>query len=191
MGRLIYSGIVSLDGYINDASGGFDWAAPDEEVHSFVNDLERSAGTYLYGRRMYEVMKAWETVPELPDQSAVMLDYAQLWRAADKVVFSTTLEAASTPRTRIEPGFDPGAVARLKAVEERDISIGGPALAAAAIAAGLVDECRMFVCPVVVGGGTAFFPDDVRLDLELLDEHRFASGIVYLRYRSRAPIPID
>jgi dihydrofolate reductase len=191
MGRLIYSGIVSLDGYINDVSGGFDWAAPDEEVHSFVNDLERSAGTYLYGRRMYEVMKAWETVPELPDQSAVMLDYAQLWRAADKVVFSTTLEAASTPRTRIEPGFDPGAVARLKAVEERDISIGGPALAAAAIAAGLVDECRMFVCPVVVGGGTAFFPDDVRLDLELLDEHRFASGIVYLRYRSRAPIPID
>jgi dihydrofolate reductase len=185
MGRLISTGIVSLDGYINDASGNFDWAAPDEEVHAFVNQLERSAGTYLYGRRLYEVMKVWEFVPQLPDQSAVMLDYAELWRAADKIVFSTSLTAASTPRTRIERTFDPDAVARLKADDERDISIGGPTLAAGAIAAGLVDEYRLFLCPVLVGGGTAFFPDGAGADLELLDEHRFGSGVVYLRYASR------
>jgi dihydrofolate reductase len=185
MGRLISTGIVSLDGYINDSSGKFDWAAPDEEVRAFVNRLERSAGTYLYGRRLYEVMKVWETVPQLPDQSALMLDYADLWRAADKVVFSTSLTEASTPRTRIERSFDPDAVVRLTADDERDISIGGPTLAAAAIAAGLVDEYRLFVCPAIVGGGTAFFPDGARADLQLLDERRFPSGIVYLRYASR------
>jgi dihydrofolate reductase len=185
MGRLISTGIVSLDGYINDASGKFDWAAPDEEVHAFVNHLERSAGTYLYGRRLYEVMKVWESVPQLPDQSTVMLDYAELWRAADKIVFSTSLTTVPTPRTRIERTFDPDAVARLKADDERDISIGGPTLAATAIAAGLVDEYRLFVCPVLVGGGTAFFPDGAGSGLELLDERRFASGVVYLRYASR------
>ncbi|WP_411720900.1 dihydrofolate reductase family protein [Mycetocola sp.] len=185
MGRLIYSGIVSLDGFINDATGNFDWAAPDEEAHAFVNDLERSAGTYLYGRRLYEVMTVWETVPQLPDQSPVMLDYAELWRSADKIVFSTSLSAASTPRTRIERHFDADAVARLKQDDERDISIGGPTLAAAAIAAGLVDEYRLVVCPVVVGGGTSFFPDGVRADLGLLDEHRFPSGLVFLRYAPR------
>lgn len=186
MGRLIYTGIVSLDGYINDATGNFDWAAPDEEVHAFINDLERSAGTYLYGRGMYEVMKFWETVPDLPDQPDVMLDYAELWRAADKLVYSTSLESASTPRTRIERRFDPDAVARLKADEERDISIGGPTVAAAAMAAGLVDEYRLFLCPVLVGGGTAFFPDGARVGLELLDERHFESGIVYVRYANHA-----
>ncbi|MET0932164.1 MAG: dihydrofolate reductase family protein [Mycetocola sp.] len=182
MGRLIYSGIVSLDGYINDTAGNFDWAAPDEEVHAFVNDLERSAGTYLYGRRMYEVMKVWETVPELPDQSGVMLEYADVWRGADKIVFSRSLASATTPRTRIEREFDPDAVARLKAEREPDISIGGPTLAATAVAAGLVDEYRLFLCPVLVGGGTPFFPDGSDAGLELLDERRFVSGIVYLRY---------
>ncbi|WP_167043574.1 dihydrofolate reductase family protein [Salinibacterium sp. ZJ454] len=185
MGRLIYAGIVSLDGYINDAAGNFDWAAPDEEVHAFINDLERSAGTYLYGRRMYEVMKFWQTVPQQPDESAVMLDYAEVWRAADKIVFSTSLEAVDTPRTRLERTLDPDAVARLKADEESDLAIGGATLAASAIAAGLVDEFGLFLVPFIVGGGTPFFPDGVRAGLRLEDERRFASGIVYLRYTSR------
>lgn len=182
MGRLIYTGIVSLDGYINDASGNFDWAAPDEEVHAFINDLERSATTYLYGRRMYDVMKVWQTVPDMPDQSEVMLDYADLWRRADKIVFSRSLESVSTPRTRVEKRFDPDAVARLKEEEERHISIGGPTLAAAAVAAGLVDEYQLFLCPVLVGGGTPFFPNGSPAGLDLLDERRFETGIVYLRY---------
>ncbi|WP_166870808.1 dihydrofolate reductase family protein [Salinibacterium sp. ZJ450] len=185
MGRLNYTGIVSLDGYINDAAGNFDWAAPDEEVHAFINDLERSAGTYLYGRRMYEVMKFWQTVPEQPDESAVMIDFAEVWRAAEKIVFSTSLEAVDTPRTRIERTFDPYAVARLKADQERDLSIGGATLAATAIAAGLVDEFHLFLTPVIVGGGTPFFPDGVKAGLRLEDERRFASGIVYLRYTSQ------
>ena len=185
MGRLIYTGIVSLDGYINDDSGNFDWAAPDEEVHAFVNELESTAGLYLYGRRMYEVMRVWETVADLPGQTAVMLDYAELWRGAEKIVFSTTLESASTPRTRIERSFDPDAVARLKAGESRDISIGGPTLAAAAVAAGLVDEFRLFVCPVLVGGGTPFLPRGGVVGLDLLEERRFASGVVCLRYAAR------
>jgi dihydrofolate reductase len=184
MGRLVYTGIVSLDGYINDASGNFDWAAPDEEVHAFVNGLEQSVGTYLYGRRMYEVMKVWQTEPRLSDPSSAMFDYAALWRGADKVVFSTSLQAASTPRTRIERRFDPDAVARLKE-GERDISIGGPTLAAAAITAGLVDEYRLIVCPVLVGGGMAFFPAGAEAELALAEVRRFASGDLYLRYVSR------
>ena len=180
MGKLIYSTIASLDGYVADASGTFDWAAPDDEVHAFVNDLERPVGTYLYGRRMYEVMAAWET---LDDEEPVMRDFAEIWRAAEKVVYSTTLDAASTARTRIERSFDPDAVRRMKASAERDISVGGPTLAAHAIAAGLVDEYRMFLTPVLVGGGTHAFPADVRIQLELVDERRFASGVVYLRYR--------
>jgi dihydrofolate reductase len=177
---LVYSVIASLDGYTADAEGKFDWATPDEEVHAFVNDLERGIGTYLYGRRMYETMVYWETVP-LAGQSPVATDFAEIWRAADKVVYSTTLTAASSARTRIEPRFDPEAVRALK--QRGDVSVGGPGLAASVIQAGLVDECHLFVTPVVVGGGTAVFPDGVRIGLDLVDEHRFASGIVYLRYR--------
>ena len=184
MARLTYSAITSLDGYVADRDGRFDWAEPDQEVHTFVNDLERSAGTYLYGRRMYEVMVAWETVA-LADQPPFIRDYAEIWRAADKVVYSRTLEAVSSARTRIERAFDPGAVRRMKASAGRDLRVGGPNLAARAIEAGLVDEWHLFVAPVVVGGGTRFLPDDVRLDLELVDERCFAGGMVHLRYRSR------
>jgi dihydrofolate reductase len=181
MARLIYSAIASLDGYVADEDGRFDWAAPDDEVHAFVNDQERPIGTYLYGRRMYEVMQAWETM-DTPAPS-VERDFAQIWRAADKVVYSTTLEAVPTARTRLERRFDPDAVRELKATAERDLSIGGPHLAAAALRAGLVDECQLYLSPVVVGGGTRALPDGVRAPLELLGEHRFGSGVVHLRYR--------
>ena len=183
MARLIYSAIASLDGYVADERGRFDWAAPDEDVHAFVNDLERPVGTYLYGRRMYETMVAWETMRVAGEPPAVR-DFAELWRAADKVVYSRTLERASSARTRIERDFDPEAVRRLKASAERDISVGGPHLAAGAIRAGLVDEYGLFVVPVAVGGGTRWLPDGVWLELELLDERRFAGGVVHLRYRA-------
>jgi dihydrofolate reductase len=183
--KLIYSAITSLDGYVADEDGKFDWAEPDEEVHAFVNDLERAIGTYLYGRRMYEVMVLWETAHTLPDQPPLIRDYARIWQAADKVVYSTTLEKASSARTRIERDFDPDAVRRMKATAERDLSVGGPTLAAKAIAAGLVDECHLFLSPVVVGGGTRSLPDDVRWDLELLGERRFGNGTVHLHYRTR------
>ena len=183
MTRLIYTAIASLDGYVADEDGGFDWAAPDEEVHAFVNDLERSVGTYLYGRRLYDVMVAWETLPTDPDQQPVLRDYAQLWQAAEKIVYSRTLEGASSSRTRLERDFDPAAVLELKAAGDRDLSVGGPLLAAEAIRAGLVDECRLFVTPVVVGGGLRALPDPVRLGLELMEERSFGGGVVYLRYR--------
>jgi dihydrofolate reductase len=183
--ELIYSAITSLDGYVADEEGNFDWAAPDDEVHAFVNDLERPIGTYLYGRRMYEVMTYWETAHTVPDQPPVILDYAQIWQGADKVVYSTTLEETSSARTRIERDFDSEAVRQMKATAERDLSVGGPGLASQAIAAGLVDELHLFVAPVVVGGGTRSLPDDVRWNLELLDERRFGNGVVYLRYRTR------
>ena len=181
-GVLVYSVITSLDGYTADADGKFDWAAPDEEVFALINDLERGVGTYLYGRRMYEVMLYWETV-SLEGQSPAGRDFAALWRSADKIVYSTTLRAASSARTRIEPRFDPEAVRALK--RHGDISVGGPGLAAAAIRAGLVDEYQLFVTPVVVGGGTSVFPDGVRAGLDLVDQRRFGSGVVYLRYRPR------
>jgi dihydrofolate reductase len=181
---LIYSAITSLDGYVADEDGRFDWAEPDEEVHRFVNDLERPVGTYLYGRRMYEVMRFWETAGGA-DQPPVARDYAEIWRAADKIVYSKTLESVSSARTRIERDFDPEAVRQLKATADRDLSVGGPSLAGQALAAGLVDECQFFVTPVVVGGGIRSLPDGLRLDLELLDERRFGSGVVYLRYRTR------
>jgi dihydrofolate reductase len=179
---LVYSVIASLDGYTADAEGKFDWAEPDEEVFAFVNEVERGIGTYLYGRRMYETMAGWETVP-LDGQSAAFRDFAGIWRAADKVVYSTTLKAASSARTRIEPRFDAEAVRALK--QRGDVTVGGPGLAASAIQAGLVDEYHLFVTPVVVGGGIAVFPDGVRVGLDLVDERRFASGVVYLRYRAR------
>ena len=185
MAKLIYSAIMSLDGYVADQNGNFDWAAPDEEVHAFVNDLVRPIGTYLYGRRMYAVMVAWETMPTLPDQPPVMRDFAQLWRAAEKVVFSRTLRTVSSARTRIERVFDPEAVRQLKAAARRDLTVGGPALAAQAISSGLVDECHLFVTPILVGGGTPALPSKVRLELELLDERRFGNGVVHLQYRTR------
>jgi len=183
MARLIYSAIASLDGYVADEAGKFDWAEPDEEVHRLVNDLERPVGTYLYGRRMYEVMAYWETAHALPDQPPFVRDFAAIWQAADKIVYSKTLETAATARTRIERDFDPETVRQLKASAERDITVGGPDLAAQAIRDGLVDELQLFVAPAVVGGGKRSLPDHVRLKLELLDERRFGSGVVYLRYR--------
>ena len=185
MGRLSYTAVASLDGYVNGKDGGFEWAAPDEEVHAFVNDLERPIGTYLLGRRMYETMRFWETPDAMNDPSPVARDFAQIWRAADKVVYSTTLDDVSTARTRIERAFDPDAVRRMKTEAAQDISIGGPHLAAHALRAALVDELDLFITPVVVGGGTHWLPHDVRLDLEPLDVHRFAGGVVYLRYRTR------
>jgi dihydrofolate reductase len=184
LARLIYSAIASLDGYTADEAGNFDWAAPDEELHAFVNDLERDVGTHLYGRRMYEAMAVWETM-DVSAEPEVMRDYAGIWRAADKVVYSRTLATPSTPRTRIERDFDPQAVRRMKEAAGRDISVGGPGLAAHALRAGIVDEIQLFLVPAVVGGGTRALPDGLRVDLELLDERRFAGGAVYLRYQSR------
>jgi dihydrofolate reductase len=181
--KLIYSAITSLDGYVADTDGTFQWAAPDEEVHAFVNDLEREIGTALYGRRMYEVMVAWEHPETFADDHPITRDYAQIWQAADKVVFSTTLETVSSERTRIERRFEPDEVRRLKVDSDRDLSVGGPTLAAEALRTGLVDECHLFLTPIVVGGGTASLPDGVRLGLELLDERRFANGVVHLHYR--------
>jgi dihydrofolate reductase len=186
MAKLIYSAITSLDGYVADEDGNFDWAAPDEEVHRFVNDLERSVGTYLYGRRMYETMVYWETAHTVADQTPFVKDFTAIWQAADKIVYSKTLEQASSTRTRIERDFDPEAVRQMKAAADRDITVGGPGLAAQALKAGLVDECHLFVGPIVVGGGNQSLPDDLRLELELLDERRFGNGVVYLRYRTRA-----
>lgn len=182
MGRLRYGGLVSLDGYLTDAEGDFDWAAPDAEVHACVNDLERPVGTYLYGRRMYEVMRYWETEPSGADAHPAERDYAELWRKAAKVVFSRTLDAATTARTRLERNFDPGFVRALKRSSASDLSIGGAGIAAAALRAGLIDELAMFVNPVVVGGGTRFLPRDLRLGLRLLEERRFGNGVVLLRY---------
>ncbi len=185
MAKLIYSAITSLDGYVADANGNFDWAVPDEKVHTFVNDLERQVGTYLYGRRMYEVMVYWETETSIPDQPRFVRDFGEIWRAADKIVYSRTLETVSSARTRIERDFDPGAVGRMKASAGRDLSVGGPELAAHAIRAGLVDEFHLFLTPIVVGGGTRSLPDDVRVELELLDERRFGNGMTHLHYRTR------
>ena len=194
MAKLIYSAITSLDGYVADEPGKFDWAAPDAEVHAFVNDLERPVGTYLYGRRMYEVMLFWETAG-IRDEPPVIQDYAQIWRAADKIVYSKTLGSPSSARTRIERELDPREIERLKASTEQDISIGGPELAAHALSAGLVDELHVFMVPIVVGAGTRFLPNNVRLGLDLLDERRFGGGVIYLHYRighlSRAASVVD
>ena len=182
MGRLVYSVIVSLDGYVDDAEGGFAWAMPDEEVHAYVNDLMRPIGTHLYGRRLYAVMAGWQTLGTSPDESAVTRDFGELWRGADKVVYSTTLDEVSTPRTRLERSFDLDAVRSLVAASDRDVLVGGPGLAEHALRAGLVDEIGVVVAPVVVGGGTAYLPDRLRLDLRLLEERRFANGFAALRY---------
>jgi dihydrofolate reductase len=182
--NLIYSALTSLDGYVADRDGNFDWAEPDEEVHTFVNDLERPVGTHLYGRRMYEVMVAWESPDMVADQPPVIQDYAGIWRAAEKVVYSRTLETVASARTRIEREFDPAAVRNMKARATSDLSIGGPDLAGQAFRAGLVDECHLFLAPIVVGGGTRSLPDDVRVQLELVGERRFDNGVVHLHHRT-------
>ena len=184
MAKLIYSSIASLDGFVADEDGNFDWAEPDEEVHTVVNDLVRPVGTFLLGRRMYEVLVAWETM-NTTGQPHFIEDFGEIWRAADKVVYSTTLEEVSSAKTRIERVFDPDAVREMKAEAERDIGVGGPNLAARAIEAGVVDEWHLFLTPIVVGGGTRLFPDDVHVELELVDERRFGNGVVHLRYRTR------
>jgi dihydrofolate reductase len=183
MPKLIYQAIASLDGYIEDEAGNFDWAAPDGEVHAFVNELERPIGTYLYGRRMYETMVFWETVSTEADQSVESRDFDKIWRAAEKIVYSRNLETVSSERTRIERDLDPDAVRRLKETSKADITIGGAELAAGALALGLVDECHLFLGPILVGGGKRALPDKLRAQLELLDERRFRNGVVYLRYR--------
>jgi dihydrofolate reductase len=185
MARLIYSAIASLDGYVEDAQGKIDWAAPDEEVHAFVNDAERPIGTYLYGRRMYETMVPWETTIFGGDQGAVGQDFAEIWRAAEKIVYSRTLQTPSSGRTRIERDFRPGAVRQLKQSSARDITVGGAELAGEAIAAGLVDECHLYLVPILLGGGKRALPGNVRAQLGLLAERRFPSGVVHLHYALR------
>jgi dihydrofolate reductase len=183
MARLLYTTIASLDGYVADSSGAFDWAAPDTEVHAFVNDLERDVGTYLCGRRLYEVMAYWETAAT--DGDGIEHDYARIWQAADKVVYSRTSTEVTTARTTLERDFDPAVVARFVADADRDVSVGGPTLAAQALRAGIVDEVALLRVPVVVGGGTASLPDGIRLDLDLLDARRFTGGTTYARYAVR------
>jgi dihydrofolate reductase len=189
MAKLIYSAITSLDGYIEDTTGSFGWAEPDEEVHTFVNELERPLGTYLYGRRMYETMRYWESPPDLEQHAPYAQDYARIWQAAEKVVYSTTLQSAATARTRIEREFDPEAIRQLKATAAADLGIGGANLAARAIDAMLVDEIQLFLAPIIVGGGKRALPENgVQAELELLDARRFANGMVYLRYKLRRQV---
>jgi len=186
MAKLIYSAIASADGYVEDATGSFDWAAPDEELHCFVKDLERPVGTYLYGRRMYETMLYWETAHTVPGQPFSVREFTGIWQAAEKIVFSKTLESVSSARTRIERDLDSGMVRQLKSAAEHDMTVGGADLAGQAIKAGLVDELQLFLVPIVVGGGKRALPNGIRSNLELLDTQRFASGAVYLRYRPRS-----
>jgi dihydrofolate reductase len=183
MAKLIYVVNVSLDGYIEDAHGGFEWTAPNDEVFTFITDLVRPAGTYLYGRRLYETMAVWETQPDLAAQSELMAEFANVWQAADKIVYSTTLDAVSTTNTRLERRFDADSVREMKASAASDLTVGGATLAAHAFNAGLVDECQLFIHPVLVGEGKPAFPSDARFQLDLLEEHRFGNGVVNLRYR--------
>jgi dihydrofolate reductase len=186
MAKLIYTAISSLDGYIADAEGNFDWSVPDQEVHRFVNDLERPIGTYLLGRRMYEVMRYWDSASTDNDEPSAGQEYAKIWQARDKIVYSKSLNRVSAGKTRIEREFQPEAIKHLKATATRDVSVGGPTLAAQALKLGLVDECHLLLSPVVVGGGNPALPDNVRLGLELLDERRFGNGVVHLHYRVKA-----
>jgi dihydrofolate reductase len=182
MGRLIYMTIASLDGYVADREGDFGWAAPGEEAHAFVNDLVRPVGTHLYGRRMYETMRGWETDPSLAAHGPVTADFAAIWQAAEKIVYSRTLTAVDTARTRIERTFDPAAVRAMKAAAPADLTVSGPGLAAHALRAGLVDDLHLLLAPAVVGGGNPALPADLRLQLELRGQRSFPDGMVYLRY---------
>ena len=183
MARLIYVSNVSLDGFIEDEHGGFEWTEPDDEQFAFITDLIRPVGTYLYGRRLYETMAVWETDPALAAQSELRADFAHVWQAGDKIVYSTTLDAVSTAKTRLEGRFDPEVIRRLKDTASRDLMVGGANLAALAFSAGLIDECHLFICPSVVGRGKPSLPSDLRAQLELLDERRFDNGVVYVRHR--------
>ena len=183
MSKLIYIANVSLDGYIEDSHGNFDWTEPSDDYFAFITDLVRSAGTYLYGRRLYEAMAVWETDPAVAARSELTSDFADVWQAANKVVYSTTLHEVSTAKTQLERTFDPNAIRDLKASAAKDLTVGGPNLAAHAFKAGLVDECQLFICPVFVGAGKPSLPRDMRAELELLDERRFSSGVLHLRYR--------
>ncbi|WP_152365358.1 dihydrofolate reductase family protein [Microlunatus speluncae] len=185
MGRLIYSMITSLDGYAEDANGDFGWTATEDDVHAFVTEEYAGVGTYLYGSRMYQTMVYWETADQLPDQPQVIYDYARVWQAADKIVYSATLTETASQRTRLERSFDPEQIRRLKAESDHDLTVDGPTLAATAIKAGLVDEIHQIVCPVIVGGGNRFFPEGVRLDLDLVSERRFANGVLHLRFQRK------
>jgi len=184
MAKLIYVTPTSLDGYIADETGDFEWAAPDEEAHAFINDLVRLIGTYLYGRRMYQTMAVWETPDVIPGPTPAILDFARIWQAADKIVYSKSLETVATRKTRLERDFDPEVVRGLTSRLHHDVTVGGPTLAAHAIRAGLVDEYHLFVAPVILGGGKPVLPGNLRATLELLDERRFDTGMVYLRYRA-------
>jgi len=183
MAKLIYVSNVSLDGYVEDEHGSFDWTVPDDELFAFITDLVRPIGAYLYGRRMYDTLAVWETDPSLAAQSERMADFASLWQAADKVVYSTTLDAVSTARTRLERNFDAASVRDMKASATSDLTVGGPHLAGQALKAGLVDECHLFIRPILIGGGKPALPSDTRADLELLDDRRLSNGVMYLRYR--------
>ena len=186
MAKLIYSALTSVDGYVSDEAGNFDWAVPDEQVHAFINELERPIGTYLYGRKMYETMAGWETPDAIPDRTPAMLEFARIWQAADKIVYSRTLQTVCTAKTRLERKFDPEAIRELKADATRDVAVGGPVLAAHAIRAGLVDEYHVFVAPIIVGGGNPYLPGKVRVKLELIDERGFDNGMVHVRYRAKS-----
>ncbi len=183
MAKLIYVANVSLDGYVEDVHGSFDWTEPSAEVFTFITDLVRPVATYLYGRRMYETMAPWEVDPTLAAQSELVADFAHVWQAADKTVYSTTLHAVSTAKTRLQRRFDPDSVRRMKASAASDVTVGGSTLAAHAFNAGLIDECQLFVYPVLVGKGKPAFSGDARVQLDLLEEHRFGDGVVNLRYR--------
>ena len=183
MAKLIYASNVSLDGFIEDEHGSFDWTAPSDDVFAFITNLVRPVGTHLYGRRLYETMAVWETDPALAAQSELMADFAQVWQSADKVVYSTTLDAVSTGKSRLERCFDPDAIRRMKANTNRDLTVGGAILAAHAFRAGLVDECHLFIHPVVLGRGKPSLPGEPRIKLDLLDERRFVNGVVYVGYR--------
>jgi len=185
MAKLIYAAISSLDGYVADSEGNFDWSMPSEEVHRFVNNLERRIGTYLYGRRMYEVMRYWETASTGNGEPSAGQEFAKMWQATDKIIYSRSLENVSTARTKLEREFDPAVIRRMKADASRDIAVSGPTIAGQAMKLGLVDECHLFLSPIVVGGGTPALPDNVRIQLELLDERRFGNGVVHLHYRVR------
>jgi dihydrofolate reductase len=184
MAHSIYIANTSLDGYTEDMDGKFDWTTPEEEGFSFITNIVRAIGTHIYGRRMYQTMMVWETDPNLAAESPLRRDFAELWQAADKIVYSRTLEAVSTRRTQVERNFDPEAIRQLKKAVEQDVLIGGPELAAQAFQSGLIDECHLFIAPIILGGGKQSLPDNVRLELELLEERRFRNGVVYLRYRT-------
>jgi dihydrofolate reductase len=185
MARLVYAVLASLDGYVADEAGNFDWAAPGEDVHRFINELERSVGTYLFGRRLYEIMAVWQDFPDIEQEPEVIGEYAAIWQSADKIVYSETLAAVTTPKTRLDRSFDPQSVRAMVTDQEQDVSIGGPTLASHALRAGIVDDIHLFIVPHIVGGGTPCWPAGLPLQLDLAEQERFSDGTVYLHYTTR------